>query len=139
VHPGHFSRNTLRDGVLEFASNVGEVFGVESMLGAVTIVSFGAEGGSTGSLALVVVTAEVLVDATSFILALDLVGGMYLEVWYLGFRKAEWSRVCPVPSQREWTRNLAGSCSGATAVALTATKSDGFRRHRVNGQGARDV
>jgi hypothetical protein len=80
VHDGHFSRNTLRDGVLEFASNVGEVFGVESMLGAVTIVSFGAEGSSTGSLALVVVTAEVLVCGASFILALDLVGGMYLSV-----------------------------------------------------------
>jgi hypothetical protein len=47
--------------------------------------------------------------------------------------------VCSVPSQREWTRNLAGSCGGATAVVLTPTKSDGIRRHQVNGQGARDV
>jgi hypothetical protein len=63
---------------LEFASKVGEVFGVESTLGAVTMVSFGADGSSTGSLVLVVVTAEVLVGAASFILALDLVGGIYL-------------------------------------------------------------
>jgi hypothetical protein len=63
---------------LEFASNVGEVLGVDSTLGVVTIVSLGAEGGSMGSLALVVVTAEILVGAASFILALDLVGGIYL-------------------------------------------------------------
>lgn len=50
------------------------------MLGAVTTVSFGAEGGSIGSLALIVVVVGVLVGAPSFILALDLVGGIYLVV-----------------------------------------------------------
>ena len=81
MQAGHFSRSTLRDGVLELASNVGEVFGVESTLGAVTMVSFGADGCSTGSLALVVVAIGILVGAASFILALDLVGGMYLVVF----------------------------------------------------------
>jgi hypothetical protein len=65
---------------LEPASNVGEVLGVVSTLGAVTMVSLGAGAGSIGSLALVSVTVGVLVGASSFILALVLVGGINLTV-----------------------------------------------------------
>ena len=61
---------------MEPASNVGEVLGVVSTLGAVTMVSLGAGAGSIGSLALVSVTVGVVVDASSFILALILVGGI---------------------------------------------------------------
>jgi Co/Zn/Cd efflux system component len=55
---------------------VGEVVGVVSTLGAVTMVSLCAGAGSIGSLALVSVTVGVVVDASSFILALILVGGI---------------------------------------------------------------
>jgi len=48
------------------------------MLGAVTMVSLGAGAGSIGSLALVSVTVGVVVAASSFILALVLVGGINL-------------------------------------------------------------
>ena len=49
-----------------------------STAGAVTTVSLGADGGSTGSLALMDVVVGVFVGAPAFILALDLAGGMYL-------------------------------------------------------------
>jgi hypothetical protein len=138
VHTGHFSRSTLRDGVLEFASNVGEVFGVESTLRAVTMVSFGADGSSAGSLVLVVVTADVLVCAASFILALDLVGGMYLVTFGVqGSGRLNNGGSVLLPSLRERRRKLADSCGGATAVAPTATRSDRIRRYQVNRQGAK--
>lgn len=56
------------------------MLGVVSTLGAVTMVSLGAGAGSIGSLALVSVTVGVLVGASSFILALVLVGGINLTV-----------------------------------------------------------
>lgn len=92
MQDGHFSRNTLRDGVLELARKVGDVFGVVSGAGAVTMVSLGAgDGGSTGSLAWVV--AETLAGASCFILARDLVGGIYS--WTV-------SHVARRLKQREW-------------------------------------
>lgn len=76
MQTGHFNRNTLREGVLDVGWNVGDVLGVESTMGAGTMVSLGADGGgSTASVTLV--AGEVMTGASSFILALDLVGGMY--------------------------------------------------------------
>lgn len=79
MQTGHFSRSILRDGVLEVDWNVGDVFGVVSMVGAVTTVSLGTGGGWVDSAAWfeAEVVAEVVAGASSFILALDLVGGMY--------------------------------------------------------------
>lgn len=48
MQSGHLSRSTLRFGVFELAWNVGEVLGVVSVVGAVTMVSLGADGGSIG-------------------------------------------------------------------------------------------
>jgi hypothetical protein len=82
------SRRILRDGVFELGANDGEVLGVVSTLGAVTTVSLGAEDSSSASLALVVVVVGDFAGAPAFILALDLVGGMYFVVvdmlWNLG-------------------------------------------------------
>jgi hypothetical protein len=70
----HLSRETLLGGVFNGAWKVGDVVGV-STSGAVTMVSFGGGGGSTGSL--VWVPADVLVGGSScFILALERVGGI---------------------------------------------------------------
>lgn len=54
---------------------------VVSTLGAVTTVSLGAEDSSPASLALVVVVVGDSAGAAAFILALDLVGGMYFVVF----------------------------------------------------------
>jgi hypothetical protein len=83
---------------LEFASNVGDVLGVISTLGAVMMVSFVAEGGSAGPLTLIIVVAERMAGASSFILALVLVGGMYSSLVYKRSNKAERGRIWPVPS-----------------------------------------
>ena len=74
------SLRTLRDGVFELGANDGEVLGVVSTLGAVTTVSLGAEDSSSVSLTLVVVVVGDVAGAPAFILALDLVGGMYVVV-----------------------------------------------------------
>jgi hypothetical protein len=72
LQDGHFKRSTLLGGVFAGAWNVGDVVGV-STTGAVKTVSFAGDG-STGSF--VWVPADVLAGASSFIFALDLVGGM---------------------------------------------------------------
>lgn len=51
------------------------MLGVLSTVGAVTMVSLGADGGSTASACWA--GGGTMVGASSFILALDLVGGMY--------------------------------------------------------------
>jgi hypothetical protein len=78
---------------LEFASNVGEVLGVVSTLGAVMMVSLDTEGGSAGSLTLIIVAAERPAGVSSFILALVLVGGMYSSLIYKRSKKAERGRI----------------------------------------------
>jgi len=65
----------LRVGVFDDAWNVGDADGVSSTLGAVTTVSFVADGGSLGSLAST--AAVVTAGGCCFILALVLVGGIY--------------------------------------------------------------
>jgi len=81
---------------------------VVSTLGAVTTVALGAGGGSNGSLTRVVVAVGILATA-SFILALDLVGGMYLEVW---------------DSQRVWEGWDTAALSGSSQVSCVDTWQD---------------
>lgn len=110
MQAGHLSRNTLRVGVFEFAAEkVGDVFGVVTTGGAVTMVSLGAAGGSAASLALVV--ARMLAGAASFILALDLVGGMYNQRRLPSRRRLD-KRGCAL-SQRKRTRVFVCACGGA--------------------------
>jgi hypothetical protein len=83
---GHLSRNTLRVGVLDVVENVGDVFAVSSVGGAVTTVSLGPGGGSLGSLASTTVSGATS-GACAFILALVLVGGINTRCLQ-GFSKA---------------------------------------------------
>jgi hypothetical protein len=64
--------------VLDAVWKVGDVVGVLSVGGDVTMVSLDADGGSWSSLACTL--SEATAGACSFILALVLVGGMY-TVW----------------------------------------------------------
>ena len=120
---------------MEPASNVGEVVGVVSTLGAVTMVSLGAGAGSIGSLALVSVTVKVVVGAASFILALVLVGGINLKVLncvQIGSGQAEILLFCAILACGPIQLNVrGGSLGGASIIALTAAKSDRFREWQV--------
>jgi hypothetical protein len=117
------------------ASNVGEVVGVVSMLGADTMVSLGAGAGSIGSLALVSVTVGVVVDATSFILALVLVGGINLMALgnvQVGSDQAELQEFCAIPSHGPIQLSAGeDSLGGASSRALTAAKTDRSREWQM--------
>lgn len=123
------SRSTLRDGVFELGANTGEVLGVVSTLGAVTTVSFGAEDGSSASLALVVIVVGDFAGAPAFILALDLVGGMYfVAVDMLGDLEGRSTAkpFCSVSECEGRSQSWAAMFGGASAVTLTAAKSGGI-------------
>ena len=106
---------------------MGEDLDVVSTLGAVTTVGLGAGGGSNGSLAWVVITVGVLA-AASFILALDLVGGMYLMVCDSPRVREGWDTTGLSGSvPRELSRHLARCTGGACSVAPAAARCDGLR------------